>query len=75
MYLNCGLKGSLRCAILVVTVTLIQCCNVESLEKQNKKKTKTKQTEAKTKKEKNNTKQNIRAQKKNNDENSKKKRL
>ena len=31
MYLNCGLKGSLRCAILGVTVTQLQCCNVESL--------------------------------------------
>ena len=33
MYLNCGFKRSLRCAILTVTVTLLQCCNVESLEK------------------------------------------
>ena len=31
MYLNCGLKESLRCAILGVTVTQLQCCNVESL--------------------------------------------
>ena len=74
MYLNCGLKGSLRCAILGVTVTRLQCCNVESLEKSNKKKTKTKQTETKTKKKKNNTKQNIRA-KTNKKKNSKKKRL
>ena len=40
MYLNFGLKGSFRCAILGVTITLFQCCNVESLEKKKKKKSK-----------------------------------
>ena len=40
MYLNCRLKGSLRCAILGVTVTRLKCYNVESLENRIRKKQK-----------------------------------